>query len=517
MVALVAHIAARCSVLARRLSGLLAGLPVLAQAGLLVLVLPVADVPAASAPVTPAVVFGPPLVPAFDPHIRDYIVHCRPAVPMHLSFSVGPRVPLSLDGGRVRRGRVNATASLLPGQALRFVIGAGRGARDYTVRCLPPDFPAYRAQRTDEPQAGGYLVALCCAWNYAAIFDRDGVPVWWLREGSGVLDASLLPDGNVAIGLDAGQRLGQGLSLAKFGEFTLDGRFVRILGIPGGTPTDRHELQVLPNGDYVVAAHVLRHGVDLRPYGGPAHATVLDARVVEVSPRGRIVWQWDSKDHIGPAETGRWYRQLVLSQPARLADGTAAYDLVHINAVAPYRGGFLISLRHTDAVYAVDRRGRAVWKLGGTSTAQSLRIISDDAPDFGGQHDVRALPDGTITLHDNGTGRGRAPRALHFRIDAHRHTATMIERLDDHQTPPDSPCCGSARRLPGGDWVIDWGGQHVVTELTGAGRPVFTLRFALASTYRAVPATVPGRALQTAMDRQYPRHCGARCDFIAAL
>jgi hypothetical protein len=148
-----------------------------------------------------------------------------------------------------------------------------------------------------------------------------------------------------------------------------------------------------------------------------------------------------------------------------------------------------------------------LWKLGGTTTPRSLKIIGDSAPDFGGQHDVRALSDGTITLHDNGTGL-RPPRALRFRINARARTATVIERLVDHQTSPNSPCCGSARKLPRGDWVIDWGDQHLITELTPADQPVFSLSFPGEFSYRAdpvLPGVLSRRALNAAMDHMHPR------------
>jgi hypothetical protein len=270
--------------------------------------------------------------------------------------------------------------------------------------------------------------------------------------------------------------------------------------LPDGTATDQHELQLLPNGDYVVVAYVARDGVDLSPYGGPSNATVLDARVAEVTPSHRVAWSWSSADHIDLADTGRWYQNFVLPNPVHLPDGRMAYDIVHINAVDPYGPQrFLVSLRHTDAVYAVDRAsGDILWKLGGTQTPRSLQMVGA-ATDLGGQHDVRVLPDGTITVHDNGTGLGRPPRALRFRIDAGAMTATLVEKLSD-VAEARSPCCGSARKLPGGNWVISWGGIHRIEELTAAGKLLFQLRLPLHISYRAFPV-LPGRLTYRALRR----------------
>jgi hypothetical protein len=167
-----------------------------------------------------------------------------------------------------------------------------------------------------------------------------------------------------------------------------------------------------------------------------------------------------------------------------------------------------VSLRHTDAIYAIDKSsGNVLWKLGGRQTPPSLTIVNEDVPDFGGQHDVRALPDGTISLYDNGTARGRAPRALRFRVDENQRTATLIERLSDPDAV-DSFCCGSARKLPRGNWVISWGGLDLVTETTTTGKRVFALHFPLLMSYRAFPV-LPGRlsrgALRVGMDAMHPR------------
>jgi hypothetical protein len=264
---------------------------------------------------------------------------------------------------------------------------------------------------------------------------------------------------------------------------------------------------MLPNGDYILLAHRLRSGVDLSHYGGPADATVLDAYVAEFSPHHKLLWSWDSGRHIGLDESRRWLPGVV-QDPAVLPNGAHAYDIVHINSVAPYGHDLLVSLRYTDAVYAIDKAtGQVVWKLGGTPTPASLTILGDSVPDFGGQHDVRALPDGTVTLFDNGTDRGRPPRALRFRINSRARTATLLEQITDPLVTS-APCCGSARKLPGGDWVISWGANPLITEMTPAGTPVFTLNIQPFMSFRA-PPVLPGilkrSRLNSAMNQMHPR------------
>jgi hypothetical protein len=456
------------------------------------------------------VVGRPALFPEFNPNRSDYVARCAPRKPLRLSINAPAGVTVAVDRRVARKGSFKVAVKVASGQGFRFVATTRHGHRRYFVRCLPPDFPAWTAERPGRPQAAWYVVAPCCTNStYVAIFDNHGVPAWWINTHRPPLDASLLPDGNVVWAQQHGKDLAPGVSSGAYEEHRLSGALLRTFSIPDGTPTDRHEMQLLPNGNYLVVGYKPRNGVDLSPYGGPSRATVLDAVIEEVTPKRKVAWSWHSKDHIDLAETGRWYQQQVIGKPVPLPDGRMAYDIVHINAVDPYGPHrVLVSLRHTDAVYAIDKpTGNVIWKLGGTETSRSLKIVGDGVSDLGGPHDVRALPDGSITLHDNGTGLGRGPRALRFAIDPNAMTATLLERIGD-PAATDSPCCGSARKLPGGHWVISWGGIHLVTEVTTTGQRVFALHFAVHMSYRAFPV-LPGRlarsALRAGMDAMHPR------------
>jgi uncharacterized protein YndB with AHSA1/START domain len=460
-----------------------------------------------SAPAQLSVSGSPRLFPSFDPNVRTYVARCVPGKPLRLTFDTPARTKVAVDGRKARGGSFTRSVRVGSGQSVRFV---ATGRRRYLVRCLPSDFPRWSARKLGQPQAAWYVVAPCCTKHtYVAVFDTNGVPVWWINTHRPPLDASLAPNGNIIWAQRHGTDLNRGISAGVYEEHRLDGRRVRTFSIPDGTPTDRHEMQLLPNGDYVVVGYKPRDGVDLSAYGGPSNATVLDALIEEVSPQHKVVFRWNSKDHVGLAETGRWYQANVLSNTAHLPDGRTAYDIVHINAVERYGPrNFLVSLRHTDAIYDIARSdGHVVWKLGGTSTPRSLQILGDDLPDFGGQHDVRALPDGTITLHDNGTGLNRPARALRFGIDRQAGSATLLEQLTDPFGSM-SPCCGSARKLPGGNWVISWGGTDLVTEETPAGKSVFALSFPEYISYRAFPVLphkLKRSALYAGMDAMHPR------------
>jgi hypothetical protein len=409
----------------------------------------------------------------------------------------------------VKVGKRVKTHRLRSGQAVRV----RTGGRTYHVRCLPRDFPKWKAERRGTPQAQWFLVTPTLGphgSHIVALFDRNGVPVWWMERKTKPHDALLLPDGNLAWSTFTNGEYAS--HSVPFEEHRLDGRLVRRIAAVG-VPTDGHEMQVLPNGHYLVMSYVPRKGVDLSAYGGPKRAIVIDNEIQEVTRSGRRVWRWNSKDHIALSESEPFMKYIV-SGPVRTADGHNAYDIIHLNSIEPDGDSLVISTRQTDAVYKISRAtGDVEWKLGGTSVPQSLTVTGDQDPSMvmSGQHDARLLPDGTLTVHDNRTLLAHSkPRALRFAIDEAAGTATVLEALTDPEAQY-SNCCGSARKLPGGDWVASWGAGGLVTELTPSGRRLYALHFGGhhgADSYRAIPI-LPGHftvgRLRRAMDRMAPR------------
>ena len=346
--------------------------------------------------------------------------------------------------------------------------------------------------------------------HYVTVFNPDGVPTWWMKPAMSPVDAKLLPSGHIAWARYQGfGGVGTTPSVA-YEIHTLEGSLVHEVRAVGN-PTDFHELQSLANGNYLLLTYRPRDGVDLSAFGGPASATVLDAEIQEVAPDGRLVWSWNSKEHIALSETGHWYADHVLKYDLRLPDGRRAFDIVHPNSVEAVGDRIILSARHVDAVYEISREtGKVRWKLGGTPRPESLQIVADPnygATSFGGQHDARLLHDGTLTLHDNGSGRGRPPRAVRFRIDPAARTATLLEALTDSLAPASS-CCGSSTKLRQGNWVTSWGGTPRITETTPVGARVFELTFReLIYSYRAfpVPRTLDPAVFRAGMDAMHRR------------
>jgi hypothetical protein len=442
--------------------------------------------PAATEPDGPAAFSlegSPGLQPPYDPEIPDYTADCSDAGGVMLRAAVPAGQSLSIDGGPARSAtEFEQTVALTPGQGFRFTVTDERGEREHGVRCLPADFPTWTVTREAGVQADllAFAPRNTGVGDYAVIADSNGVPLWWYKPvGAVPLDFKVLPGGTVTWARYPGMF---GFSETTYDHLGLDGTFLGSIS-PVGVGADHHDLQVLPNGNRLLIGYPRRDHVDLSAIGGPSDATVVDGEIQEVTPAGELVWSWNTKDHVAVTETD-WPADQVIGS----SRSGPVYDIAHVNSVEVDGSGVIFSARHLNAIYRVRRDGGIAWKLGGTRTSASLDFVDDPlgAASFGGQHDARRLSDGTVTLFDNGSGRGRPPRSLRYAIDEGAGTATLLEQVVDPATPLSS-CCNSTRKLPGGNWVVTSEQQGTITELTPAGRAVLTLRFARGSTYRAVP------------------------------
>jgi hypothetical protein len=490
-----------------RPGGALVGLRRALRLAPLVLVV-AACLPTQAMAASPSVTTEPSLRPGFKRAISDYVVRC-PDRSLKVAVRRIGSARVTLDDRRYRDPR---TVPIEPGRDVTIRVRQDGRVTRHFVRCLPDDFPSWRFRRFGPQTPRWYLLTPGASWPgfqstpFVAIFDHRGVPIWWYRNATDAHDARLM--GGKIVYCDANPGGFGYTNLVRYRMLRPDGTVVRSIQAVG-SPTDFHDLQRIGR-DYLVLSYRPREHVDLSAYGGPADATVLDSEIQRVSRRGRVVWSWNSRDHVALDETGRWW-PYVLSHPSTQG-GRTSYDPTHINSVEPVGDDLIISLRHTDAVYRIRMRdGRIRWKLGGTDTRRSLRVVGDPANHpLGGQHDARVWR-GTITIHDNGTDLGRAPRAVRYAIDTKRRRARLLERVSDpHVT--DSTCCGSARKLGNGDWLVGWGASRSSAEavsslLTPRGRPVFRLtvndhRFS----YRTVPArwgAISARGLRAGMDALY--------------
>jgi hypothetical protein len=180
-----------------------------------------------------------------------------------------------------------------------------------------------------------------------------------------------------------------------------------------------------------------------------------------------VLFEWHSLDHVALTES---YKKVS-------DDKNDAYDYFHLNSIREERSGnLLISARHTNAVYEIDRRTGAIrWRLGGKRSTFRM----GPGTRFSAQHDARRGPGDTVSVFDNEAppDTGRESRVVLIRIDPRRRTARLARQYL-HPKGVHSDSQGSAQFLPGGDVFVGWGGKSPrFTEYTFDGRILFDAAF----------------------------------------
>ena len=253
-----------------------------------------------------------------------------------------------------------------------------------------------------------------------------------------------------------------------------------------GLISDDHDLLQLPNGHYVLLG-IEEVKMDLSAYTyfckknitGSRNAKVKCGVIQEQDKNGHVVFEWHSKN----------YFKFDDVDPYFLSD-SANVDWTHFNAVAlDQDGNFLVSSRYLNEITKVRRcDSTIVWRLGGK---HNQFMFTNDAQQFVGQHDIRRLGNGHITLFDNGRA-GTVPHpatAKEYALDENKLTATLAwQYIND--SAAHSLFSGNLQTLPNGNRLINYGTSDrsatLFNVIQDSGNKIFEFAFTdTACSYRA--------------------------------
>jgi hypothetical protein len=199
--------------------------------------------------------------------------------------------------------------------------------------------------------------------------------------------------------------------------------------------------------------------MNLSSYGGKSDGVLTDSIVQEIDVKtGLVMWEWHALGHIPISES---------NNPA--PKYSYPWDYVHINSISPGTSGdVLLSSRNTWTLYDVSIAGGGVrWRLGGKHSS----FKQGAGTRFYWQHDSEWQPGGLISLFDNGSDppKEKQSRGLLLRPDTAAHTVTLVKQFTNPTKTLLASSQGNTLSLPGGDWLMGYGGLPNFTEYDSSG------------------------------------------------
>lgn len=286
--------------------------------------------------------------------------------------------------------------------------------------------------------------------NYIFILDNQGNIIDSQRVNGAPFDFRVQPNGLLSYGL--GDYTGITPGGADLRYYVMDSNLTVLdsFQMKNGYLTDFHDFIMLPNGHAFIMSYttVLFDMSTIIP-GGRTDCELTINIFQEQDANKNVVFEWRDIDYIPIADT-----DLRLTD-SRLNPSTMnAFELDN-------DGNILFSFRnHSDIMKVSRETGEIMWKWGGLKN--EFTFINDhpeNAPYyFARQHDIRRLPNGNVSLFDN--GEFHSPwysRAAEYQLDEVNKTATLVSEY--RYTPGNilAQAAGNATKLDNGGWFIGYG------------------------------------------------------------
>ena len=250
---------------------------------------------------------------------------------------------------------------------------------------------------------------------------------------------------------------------------------------------DQHETHLSRNAR---AAHVISYNperYDLSEQNittgqGWLHNSIFQKINIQT---GELLFQWSPIEHVALSES------FVLPNSTEVVgtglNSSSGWDYFHMNAIdeQPNTGHYLISARHTNAVYKVNgQTGEIMWRLGGSMSDFEF----EPGLNFSSQHDNRWVSSNastdTISLFDNASNgfqrTADRSRGMILKLD-HSTDPPRVTLLKSFPSPDDAQLSnsqGNLQLLSPDDWAnshafLSWGANPYVTEHDASGRIIF--------------------------------------------
>jgi hypothetical protein len=270
--------------------------------------------------------------------------------------------------------------------------------------------------------------------------------------------------------------------------------------------TNMHDFNVIDNGNRVLMLTKVFENATVEEsrtvgFHGNCTAKWQGFKEVDVAT-SKPIFEWSAHGRIDLKESTK---KGNLKKMCNGNLGHGGWDILHLNAIDKFPDGdYLISSRHTDALYKISHHnGSIMWRLGGVKS--DFELLGNAK--FSRQHHARVhLQNDThtiVSLFDNarGDGRKQAPTnknsrglVLSLRTDMNPMTAEIIAEYE-HPLGRYTTARGSVQLLPDKNAFVCWSGATLQSEHTPDGRMTLEAQFKLqgANSYRSYKFPWVGR------------------------
>jgi hypothetical protein len=302
------------------------------------------------------------------------------------------------------------------------------------------------------------------------IFDETGNLVWFDPLAPGVSSANLQVQrlfGKPVLTWWQGYIPPQGFGEGE--EIIANSSYQQIGHVHAGNgyKADLHDFHITPQGTAVLTVF---NPIDcnLSGVGGASGGAVTDTGYQEIDLRtGLVRREWHSLDHVPLADSYSTTTGASREWP---------YDYFHINSVDQNTTGTtLISARNTWAMYVLNTTtGQLENVIGGRHSGVKLGEGMYTAY----QHDATTLPNGDISVFDNGAVPKVHPqsRAVVFSLNPQSDSATLVAQYE-HSPGLSSGSQGNIQLLENQNLFVGWGSEPYFSEYSASGGLLFDVHW----------------------------------------
>jgi hypothetical protein len=330
------------------------------------------------------------------------------------------------------------------------------------------------------------------------IVDQAGNLIWFHPAPPGDASTNFHPqtyDGQTVLTWWQGRILSLGFGQGVDEIYSSSYQPLAQVAAGNGYHADLHQFTITPQGTAWIDAFDPVE-MNLTGMGGVADAVVNDSIVQEVDIKtGLVMWEWHALGHIP-----------LRDSYAPMPHTTVNWDYVHVNSIDPgTHGDVLLSARNTWTVYDVDiHTGAFIWRIGGKypSFKRGAGTV------FHWQHDARWQPGGLVSVFDNGSSPAEEKQSRGLVLDPNTttRTVTLVRQFINPNATLLASSQGDLLNLPGGNWLMGYGGLPNFTEYNSSGQVLFDATLGpnvqdfrtFLAPWSAQPKTAPAIAAQGA-------------------